>query len=231
MTSHWREVQLWQATLTANEHQQTERGRQTTSHAHLQGQSESAATPSSAPSSQRTLATSIITNDTGRMSLRVVAFTLPALSGLLACDPCANVQGPFSAELGTGVDAFAPLTNGASVPYVRGPQGGTHVDGSVHVEGLYLPAADDQRLEELCLVSFTLQEGDTRVGGFDAVPRTFDIRDAADRVGDHVGEPVVFFEDASGFVGATLRLLVEVNDRCGHRVTDERQIVVRDAGT
>lgn len=165
------------------------------------------------------------------MSLRVVALALPVLSGLVACDPCADVEGPFAAELGTGLDAFAPLEDGASLPYVRGLQGGTHVDGSVRVEGLYLPPAGETRVEELCLVSFTLHDGDTRVGGFDAAPRPFAIVDAAARVGDHVGEPVVFFEDASAWVGATLRLLVEVKDRCGHAVADERQILIRDAGT
>lgn len=165
------------------------------------------------------------------MSLRVVALTLPLLSGLVACDPCADVEGPFSAELGTGLDAFAPLADGASVPYVRGLQGGTHVEGSVRVAGLYLPPADETRVEELCLVSFTLHDGDTRVGGFDASPRPFDIVDAASREGEHIGEPVVFFEDASAFVGATLRLLVEVKDRCGHAVADERQVIIRDAGT
>jgi len=165
------------------------------------------------------------------MSLRFVAFALPVLSGLIACDPCVDVEGPFSAELGTGLDAFEPLVDGASVPYVRGLQGGTHVDGSVRVAGLYLPPVDENRVEELCLVSFTLHDGDTRVGGFDASPRPFDIVDESNREGERSGEPVVFFEDASAWVGATLRLLVEVKDRCGHRVTDERQIVIRDAGT
>jgi hypothetical protein len=164
------------------------------------------------------------------MPLRVVAFALPVLCGLVACDPCADVDGPFSAELGTGLDTFAPLTDGATVPYVRGVQGGTHVDGSVRIEGLYLPPPDENRVEELCRVSFTLHDGDTRVGGFDPSPRPLTIVDAERRTGEHVGALVVFFEDASVWVGATLRLLVEVEDRCGHVVADERQVVIGDAG-
>jgi hypothetical protein len=144
------------------------------------------------------------------------------------CDPCVDVDGPFASELGTGVDTFIPLADDALVPYVRGPQGGTHVDGSVRVEGLYLPAANASPIEALCQVSFTLATEDTQVGGFTAAPRAFAVVDEAARVGEHVGEPVVFFEDASTWVGATLRLWVEVKDRCGHRVTDERRITITD---
>ena len=133
-----------------------------------------------------------------------------------------------SAALGTGADTFRPLADDTLVPYVRGPQGGTHVDAGVRVEGLYLPAATERRAQDLCEVSFTLAADDTQVGGFAAAPRPFTVVDEGGRVGEHIGEPVVFFEDASAWVGATLRLWVEVTDRCGHRVTDERRITITD---
>ena len=146
------------------------------------------------------------------------------------CDPCLDVEGPFSGELGSGADAFSPLSDDAAVPYVRGPQGGTHVEASVRVQGLYLPAREEFRVKDLCQISFTIDDNGTQVGGFSAEPRVFTVVDEDARVGEHLGEPVVFFEDASGWVGATLRLWVGVTDRCGHRVEDERRIVIRDGG-
>lgn len=158
----------------------------------------------------------------------VVSVVIVALSGV-ACDPCADVSGPFSAELGTGTSTFEPLVDGASLPYVRGLQGGTHVDGAVRVRGLYLPPVDEVRVEELVQVAFSTFDGDSLIGGFTASPRTFVVD--ADGAGVHSSEPVIFFEDASAFVGKSLRLLVDVQDRCGHAVSDEATIVLRDAGT
>lgn len=162
-----------------------------------------------------------------RSSLSLVVV---AVAGAGACDPCEGLEGPVSAELGTGfLDTFTSLAvDGASLPYVRGLQGGTHVDGAVRVTGLYVPPEADTRLEEQPLTTLSLHDGETLVGGFSSQPRTFFQDDAG--VSAVHAEPVIFFEDASIWVGTTLRFFVEVEDRCQQRVTDERSITIRDAG-
>jgi hypothetical protein len=158
--------------------------------------------------------------------------TLPVL-GASICepDPCEGLAGPFSAVVGTGSSTLVPLTDGDVVLYVRGIQGGTHVEGAVQVDNIFFPTDELAAVELLPTMSFTLHnDADVLVGGYEGQPRSFTATTDGGGTGVRLGEQVIFFEDASAFVGQTLRLSAEVTDICGHTVGDEHLITIGDPG-
>lgn len=167
--------------------------------------------------------------DQRRAAHLVSAGTISILALALACepDPCEDfVSDGATVEVGTGQLAFAPLADGAAVPYVRGIQGGTHVEGALRTSGLFAPADPFEHEAQLPTVSFTLHDdGGAMVGGYQELPRALTPTD------DHlelVADPVIFFEDASALVGATLQLRARVTDVCGNRADDDGALVLTD---
>jgi len=171
-----------------------------------------------------------MTIGTKKRGLLMTLWMLPVL-GASVCepDPCEGLAGPFSAVVGTGTATLLPLNDGDVVVYARGIQGGTHVDGAVQIDNLFFPKDELAPVEQLPTMSFTLHnDADVLVGGYEGQPRSFTAVD--DDTGLRLGEQVIFFEDASVFVGQTLRLSAEVTDICGHTVGDEHLITIADPG-
>lgn len=150
---------------------------------------------------------------------------IATLTAACTDDPC--TQGAGVAELGTGESVFEPLADGADLPFVRGPQGGWHVLGSVRVRGLTIPRELSTPPEDLPVVRFELlDEGGTAIAGYTDLPRFF--REAIDWEAQLVGELVQFFEDPTTKVGTAARLEVAVCDLAGELATDARNVVLRD---
>lgn len=161
--------------------------------------------------------------------LAALLLVVPALAGA-ACDPCSDGDVPVSAEVGTvdAAGAFAALDEGQGLPYVRGIQGGTHLDGAVRVQGLHIPDDPFTQAAELPTLSLTLSdEAGDRVGGFVGEPQPFTpIGEAAEMRGERVGLQVRFDGDGADFVDAVLLLDAEVIDVCGRSAADSRHIRV-----
>lgn len=167
------------------------------------------------------------------MRSRLIPLTLTALAfSSSACDPCDEIDGAAAAEVGTvdGNGAFASLPDGASVPYVRGIQGGTHVTAAVRTTNVFFPEDVFLAEDDLPLMTLVLQDGSgARVGGFEDQPQPLVVvGDPTEHRGERLGVEVRFDADGSGFVGQTLRLLLEVNDTCGALATDERAIIIAE---
>lgn len=142
------------------------------------------------------------------------------------CEPdlCLYEDGVAALELGTGQQSFAPLHDGDSVPYVRGIQGGTHLEGALRASGLAQPAEPALHAEQLPTISFTLHdEVGSEIGGYHELPRAF--AGASDEL-ELLGELVIFAEDASSRVGHTLALRATVRDQCGASATDGASFVL-----
>lgn len=153
-------------------------------------------------------------------------WTVAVLAVTAACepDPCLHATGDATLEVGTGQQAFAPLHDGDAVPYVRGLQGGTHVEGALRARELVVPADPALHEEQLPAVSFTVHDdAGTMIGGYQELPRIFAL--AGDEL-ELVGELVIFLEDAAGRVGHTLELRATVSDQCGASASDARRFVL-----
>jgi hypothetical protein len=149
----------------------------------------------------------------------------------LGCEPelCDEVEGAPTATVGTGTARFRAVQDGDALTYVRGIQGGTHLDGSVAVRGVFLPPDSLSGEQYLPLLTMLLaDEAGTRLGGFTALPTLFDVQ--SDGSGVRVGEQVIFDADASAFVGQRVRLSAEVLDFCGTVVQDSVEVVVAESG-
>jgi hypothetical protein len=153
-------------------------------------------------------------------------------------DPCA-VDDDARVELGHGASAFAAFSDGAPLPYTRGPQGGTHLDAALRIHGLLFASSaetpDDARDEQdLPVVDLQAWDDETPVAGFTDFSMLFspiepddddgnvdDVDDVGEvgEVGEVVGVPVIFVEDASTQVGATFVLRAHVRDRCSHEAS------------
>ncbi len=157
------------------------------------------------------------------------AWACAVLAVTAACepDPCVHAGSTATLEVGTGHEAFTPLTNGDSAPYVRGIQGGTHVDGALRARGLTMPDDPQAHPDRLPVVSFTVHDdAGALVGGYRDEPRAFAAIDGADDVDVLLGELVIFLEDAAARVGHTLRLRGQVADQCGAVADDARTFVL-----
>ena len=148
------------------------------------------------------------------------------------CEPtpeqlCDTVEGPFSVVLGTGLDAFTSFDDGDTLPYHRGPQGGTHIEAAARTKNLYFPTNPFEGSENLPLVGFQIVDaldGTTQLGGFE--PYQHRITDAGEGVGEILGEAVFLFEDGSVLVGREALLRVQVTDMCGNEASAERRFVI-----
>ncbi|MCC7109910.1 MAG: hypothetical protein IT382_11515 [Deltaproteobacteria bacterium] len=167
------------------------------------------------------------------MQLRFFSLNVMALV-LGACDPCADLDGAAAAEVGTvdAAGAFAPLADGASVPYVRGIQGGTHVNASVRTTNVFFPEDVFLAADELPHMTLVLQDASgARVAGFEDQPQPLSVLGEPEQHrGERLGIEVRFDADGSEFVGQTLRLLLEMKDTCDAQVTDERSTIIAEGG-
>jgi hypothetical protein len=146
------------------------------------------------------------------------------------CEPppdCATYEGPYSVEVGMGVDSFRSLEDDEIVDSTFGSQGGSHLDGAARTENLFIPADLFAREDRMPRVTFQTLHGDELVGGYEDLPRPF-VRDGT--MGELLADPVIFMTDASLFWGQTLLLSIDVTDMCGHTAHDERRVILRDPG-
>lgn len=139
------------------------------------------------------------------------------------------MEGPFSVELGTGLGVFETFAEGDTLPYHRGPQGGTHIEGAARTKNLLFPDSPLASEDELPLVGFRVldaQDDSTVLGGFDPYRRPID--GVEEGVGEVLGEAVFLFEDGSALVGREAILTVEVTDVCGNSARAQRRFVIGD---
>jgi N-acetylneuraminic acid mutarotase len=116
-------------------------------------------------------------------------------------------------EVGTGSAEFVPLKNGDSVPIIHGPQGGTHIWGSVSVQHLTpgtvsVTYAVSSQGSTLSSTTYQLDaSGDpwTWAGFIGVVP------------------------DPMAIDGQTVTLTMTVKDARGNAGSDQRQVVAHDA--
>ena len=142
-----------------------------------------------------------------------------------ACDPCDAIDKEASLELGTGSNVYIPIEEGQSLAYVRGIQGGSHLEAALRIENLYFPEDAFLAEDKLPRVSLTLHdENDELVGGYQDEPRSF--VDIAPGRGQLLGEEARFVTDGADFIGATLRMAAGVTDMCGNSASAERRVVV-----
>lgn len=133
---------------------------------------------------------------------------------LLAC-----VGGDATLEVGTGADAFEPLTDGDDLVLVMGPQGGYHVWGSLRATGVVpgdpLNLADPKNP----LIGLSLWVNGEMVGGYQGLPRGLrEDGDAWVRVGETVVLTGLSVDDA---LGQTATLRAQLEDATGARLMDE----------
>lgn len=125
--------------------------------------------------------------------------------------------------------AFTAIDDGDSLHYVRGIQGGTHLDGALRIHGFAL-GDEDAAPHELPQVEWrTLEEGEV-IGGFAARPLVFTSTRASANTGEVAGVFIIFFEDASVHIGKTLSLFARVADRCGAEASASRTFVLAESG-
>lgn len=156
------------------------------------------------------------------------------MTGLTACppadDPCAAFDGREpQVEVGTGGVEFVALVEGGEVPFVRGPQGGYHVYGSVVAADLYVPDTTDYADPTLPRVSFSVTGDTGRLAGYDALPRL--LTAGEDGTWSLVGEILVLDIQAPEEVeGLPVAVSVTVADQCGATASDTRQGTLSFAG-
>ena len=114
-------------------------------------------------------------------------------------------------ELGTGTEAFEPLTEGQPVPIIAGPQGGYHVWGALQAGG-FAPQG--------VMMHFTLEKGGQVIAEASYLDDLF--RVAPTDPWSYTRVAVVLLENDPGVVmpgGATLKLVV--TPARGEPLTDE----------
>lgn len=147
---------------------------------------------------------------------------LLALLALVGCaaDDGAPTGDPV-AELGTGELEFEPLSDGAELYVVQGPQGGYHFNGSVRVMGVAPGNTDDLLDPDNPTTEFRAWVGDARVDaggarytqGLDPAPSPYHGQMAGRRV-------ILDILDDAELDGATVRFEVTVSDVFGNSASD-----------
>jgi hypothetical protein len=133
--------------------------------------------------------------------------------------------GPSALELGTGEDAFVPLSAGDPLPFVLGPQGGYHVYGSLRATGVATGDPDDPFGPQSPLVTFVVTVDGAEVAAVREQPRPLVEGPGGATT---VGQLVVFSAvDPTAFDGAAATFSAELSDACGTTLTDERAVVLR----
>ena len=123
-------------------------------------------------------------------------------------------------ELGTGLTAFEPLSDGDSITLVGGIQGGWHLDASVRFDGfgpdgiLLVYDAVDEGAERLSYVTEALLWEES------VLPET----EGWSRVGDRI---VLDVDDPTPLIGTTviLRVTAELE---GQTWSDERRVIISE---
>lgn len=161
---------------------------------------------------------------------------IPAVSLLLcACGPacpelCADLSGTPEVVLATGEEEATPLTDGATLDFVQGPQGGYHAFGSAIIAGL-VPEGPDRTFSDPCnpQVDFDLT-GEGVSDSYFEVPRAFLPR--ADGRFDLVGQRVTLDQDdPDALDGRSATFTVRVTDACGRTATASQRVTLRYAGS
>jgi len=153
----------------------------------------------------------------------MVALAL-ALAGCGGSEP----DVPPEATLGTGIDAFVPLTDGDIVDIVQGPQGGFHVFGSVRIRGLDPGNPDDLGDPSNPTSDFLVFQGDTRVD-LDASHYTQGLDPTAEAgTFEMVGRLLILdIQSPAELDGASLRIEVTVTDVDQRSASDQRTVTAR----
>lgn len=129
-------------------------------------------------------------------------------------------------ELGTGETAFAPLTDGQDLEYIRGPQNGFHVFGSVRVTGVDPGNRGDLRDPRNPTTEFRVFRGMDRIDLM--ASRYMQGLDPAMGAEGHemVGRLVILDNDeVATLEGETVRIEVTVTSADGASLSDERTVV------
>lgn len=124
--------------------------------------------------------------------------------------------GTLAIEVGGGYDAFEPLTDGAPVDIILGPQGGHHIWTSLRVS--------DTTLDHVLLyVSARFADNGASVGSPSRLSSTLTLVDGArERLG-----LTNFVDDPAVAHGRRIVLRVEVQADDGRIGVDERAVVAR----
>jgi len=153
------------------------------------------------------------------------------LAPLFACDPASEKACADAAEsegvldLGTGADRYEAIEDGATLVVNRGPQGGQHVYGSLHLEGIVIdPLNLDPDL--MPVVDFGLWDGDTQIAGYLQSQRVFLARGAAVEL---VGETLILeYIEGGSFEGMEVTMKANVVDACGRALSAERTVTLAE---
>jgi hypothetical protein len=154
--------------------------------------------------------------------------TAPPPDGGLVLPSSATLDlGPAAAALGVGSDAYSPLAAGASVQVIHGPQGGYHIVVAIRATGIWpgtpsLPGAPD-----LPTTTLHAAREDGSMLGLDAF-NVFRQPYAPGPDGDDylVGKLLRLDPSAiPGIAGAHLVLGVDLVDRDGRAVSDEKHVI------
>lgn len=145
-----------------------------------------------------------------------LAFAL-ASTALAGC----SHDGPaeLQLQLGTGVDAFEPLSDGAEVPLVMGTQGGWHMWVAVRAQGVKRQSA------EIRITTHPADAARPRQSGAYIVDLVPSEQPASYQITGLTA--IVSYPEC--LIGREVELSVELTDRTGRTVSD-RRIVIPVAG-
>jgi len=136
---------------------------------------------------------------------------------------CTNTGNP-TALVGGGTDStgFVPLSSGATMTVVLGPQGLYMVTPSVRTENLYPGEAGRVGNGSDPVVEFSLFLGSTNIGG--SAREHLGLTPTAD--GDEkLGVFTPFTPDISTYINQTITVQVDVEDACGRTASDSLDVV------
>ena len=159
------------------------------------------------------------------MPVVVIVLTAIAILGCSETAPCPTGETP-SVTLGTGLRNFEPLTEGAQIEIVQGPQGGYHFFGSVHVTGLDQGDPTDLSDARNPTTEFRVFHNAMRVDALasrytQGLLSTDDCTTFA-----MIGRLVILdIADDDQLAGKRVRFEVEVTDTRGRRATDVRELM------
>ena len=128
--------------------------------------------------------------------------------------------------LGTGASSFIPLSDGDSIRFERGPQGGYHVYGSLQATGV--DVGDPKSPFDLTNphIWFSVEQEGAEIALLVDQPRALTPLDDAGHFGV-LGELVIFsVPDPTTLNGTTARLTGRLTDRCERGGEDSREVVL-----
>jgi hypothetical protein len=128
----------------------------------------------------------------------------------------ARAEAALRIEIGTGVELYEPLAEGAPVEVVLGPQGGFHIWTSVRIHD---PALDLARID----LSARLTDDGSAVGNPSSITASLD---AVDGTRERAGM-TSFVTNPSSIRGRRVVLHVDVFAEDGRRGSAERTVIPR----